>query len=211
VDDHPLVREGLTARINRQADLTVCGEAAEEAEAVERIKAAQPDVVIVDLSLQSGNGLDLIKKITARGGGPKMLVSSMYDETLYAERAVRAGAMGYINKQEMPEKVLEAIRRVLAGRMYLSAQMTERLLKRAVGDTPGKGLTAPSSMERLSDRELEVFRLIGQGKSTSGIAKALHLSVKTVETHRENIKNKLDLANASELAREALIWAMENG
>jgi DNA-binding NarL/FixJ family response regulator len=137
-----------------------------------------------------------------------MLVSSMYDESLYAERALRAGALGYVNKQEMSEKIIDAIRCVLDGKIYLSQRMTERLLQRAVGSTPQ---LAPSPIESLSDRELEVFKLIGKGRTTRQIAGELHLSVKTVETHRENIKSKLNVPNSVELGREAVQWVMENG
>jgi DNA-binding NarL/FixJ family response regulator len=208
VDDHPIVREGLAARIARQADLVVCGEAEDVADALELVKATQPDLVIVDLSLKSGQGIDLIKKIKARAEDTKMLVSSMYDESLYAERALRAGALGYINKQEMSDKILEAIRQVMDGKIYLSPPMTERLLQRAVGSTPQ---LIQSPIENLSDRELEIFKMIGTGKTTRQIAGELHLSVKTVETHRENIKAKLDIPNSAELSREAVQWVMENG
>jgi DNA-binding NarL/FixJ family response regulator len=207
VDDHPIVREGLAARIARQPDLTVCGEAEDVADALELVKTAGPDLIIVDLSLKTGQGLDLIKKIKARGDNTKMLVSSMYDESLYAERALRAGAMGYINKQEMSEKIIDAIRHVLDGKIYLSPQMTERLLQRAVGTATQ---LTQSPTEALSDRELEVFTFIGQGKTTRQIAGELHLSVKTIETHRENIKSKLNIPNSAELSREAVRWVMEN-
>ncbi len=208
VDDHPLVREGLAARIARQPDLEVCGEAEDVNDAFEIVKASNPDLVIVDLSLKTGQGLELIKKIKARNEHTKMLVSSMYDESLYAERALRAGASGYINKQEVSEKVIDAIRQVLAGKMYLSAKMTERLLHRAVGSPPQ---LVQSPIETLSDRELEVFKMIGKGLTTRQIANDLHLSVKTVETHRENIKAKLDIPNSAELGRQAVQWVMENG
>jgi DNA-binding NarL/FixJ family response regulator len=208
VDDHPIVREGLVARIIRQPDLTVCGEAEDVAGALELVRTAKPDLVIVDLSLKSSQGLDLIKKVAASAPSIKMLVSSMYDESLYAERALRAGAMGYVNKQEMSEKILDAIRCVLDGKIYLSPVMTERLLQRAVGS--GSQI-APSPVESLSDRELEVFKMIGKGRTTRQIAAELHLSVKTIETHRENIKGKLNVPNSIELSREAVQWVMENG
>jgi DNA-binding NarL/FixJ family response regulator len=208
VDDHPIVREGLAARINRQPDLTVVGEAEDVADALELVKSTKPDLVVVDLSLKSGQGLDLIKKINATTDKIKTLVSSMYDESLYAERALRAGALGYVNKQEMSEKIIEAIRMVLAGKIYLSPVMTERLLHRAVGVPPE---LARNPVETLSDRELEIFRMIGNGKTTRQIAGELHLSVKTVETHRENIKGKLNIVNGAELGREAVRWVMENG
>jgi len=207
VDDHPIVREGLSARIARQADLMVCGEAEDVLDAVEKVKALKPDLMVIDLSLKSGQGLDLIKKVKARFPMTKMLVSSMYDESLYAERCLRAGAMGYINKQEMSDKIIDAIRQVLAGKMYLSAHMTERLVQRAVG-APHELPQSP--IETLSDRELEIFKLIGNGMTTRHIAGALHLSVKTVETHRENIKAKLNLPNSAELSRAAVQWVLEN-
>ena len=208
VDDHPIVREGLAARIARQPDLVVCGEAEDVADALELVKTTQPDLIIVDLSLKSGQGLDLIKRVKARFEDAKMLVSSMYDESLYAERALRAGALGYINKQEMSDKIVDAIRQVMDGKIYLSPPMTERLLQRAVGAAPQ---LVQSPIESLSDRELEVFKMIGTGKTTRQIAEELHLSVKTVETHRENIKTKLDIPNSAELSREAVQWVMENG
>jgi DNA-binding NarL/FixJ family response regulator len=208
VDDHPIVREGLAARIARQPDLTLCGEAEDVADAMELVKTTQPDVAIIDLSLKSGQGLDLIKRIHACSASTKTLVCSMYDESLYAERALRAGALGYVNKQEMSEKIIEAIRHVLEGKIYLSPRMTERLLERAVGSSPQ---LVQSPIETLSDRELEIFKMIGQGRTTRQIAGELHLSIKTVETHRENIKSKLNILNAAELSREAVQWVMENG
>lgn len=209
VDDHPIVREGLAARIARQPDLVVCGEAEDVADALELVKTARPDLIIVDLSLKSGQGLDLIKKITARDEKIKILVSSMYDETLYAERALRAGALGYINKQELSDKIIEAIRHVLDGKIYLSAAMTERLLHRAVGAAAPQLQQSP--VETLSNRELEIFKMIGQGRTTRQIAGEVHLSIKTVETHRENIKSKLNVPNGAELSREAVQWVIENG
>jgi DNA-binding NarL/FixJ family response regulator len=207
VDDHPMVREGLLARISRQPDLEVCGEAVDVAGALEQVKTTSPDLVVVDISLKGGNGIDLIKRIKARNDGTRMLVSSMYEEALYAERAMRAGAMGYINKQEMAEKVVQAIRRVLGGKMYLSPQMTEHMLRRALGG----GDADSSPIESLSDREIEIFTLIGRGRTTREIAEELHLSVKTVETHRENIKAKLGIKNSAELGRQAVQWVLENG
>lgn len=208
VDDHPIVREGLAARIAQQADMAVCGQAEDVADALELVKETQPHLAIIDLSLKSGQGLDLIKRIQASSSTTKTLVSSMYDESLYAERALRAGALGYVNKQEMSEKIVEAIRQVLDGKVYLSPRMTERMLQRAVGVPPQLD---QSPVESLTDRELEIFKLIGQGKTTRQIAGELYVSVKTVETHRENIKSKLGIVNAAELSREAVQWVMENG
>jgi DNA-binding NarL/FixJ family response regulator len=207
VDDHPLVREGLAALLACQPDLEVCGEADDISPALDLVKARKPDVVIVDISLKSGNGIDLIKQLKARDPDCKILVSSMYDESLYAERALRAGAMGYVNKQEVPQKVLDAVRQVFGGKMFLSPAMTDRMLHRAVrrDDDPASPVAA------LSDRELEIFQLIGRGQTTRQIANALHLSVKTVESHRENIKTKLNLANSAELVRQAVQWVLSNG
>jgi DNA-binding NarL/FixJ family response regulator len=207
VDDHPLVREGLAGRIARHPQLSVCGEAADPAEALEQVKLTQPDLVIIDLALKNGHGLNLIKEIKSRFPRVKMLVSSMYDEGLYAERCLRAGALGYIHKQEMSDKVLEAIHQVLSGRVYLSAAMTERLVHLNVGGWKDAGR---SPVERLSDRELQVFEMIGKGLTTRQIATKLFVSVKTVETHRENIKSKLNLETSAELSRHAVRWALEN-
>jgi DNA-binding NarL/FixJ family response regulator len=206
VDDHPMVREGLTARIARHADLEVCGDAADVDEALRLVQQTGPDLVVIDISLKGGNGIDLIKQIRSKSDTVKMLVSSMHDESLYAERALRAGALGYINKQEMPEKVIEAIRHVLAGKVYLSPKMAERMLNRSLG----RGGPAESSpLQTLSDRELEVFELIGQGRSTREIAEQLSRSVHTIETHREKIKIKLNLASGAELQQRAVQWVLE--
>jgi DNA-binding NarL/FixJ family response regulator len=208
VDDHPLTREGLAAHIARQPDLEVCGEAEDVADAFEKVRVLDPDLVIVDLSLKSGPGLELIKLIKARGAKTKMLVSSMYDESLFAERVLRAGASGYVNKQVTAAKVVEAIRLVLAGRVYLSPEMTESLLQRSVGAvTPSN----QNPVDTLSDRELEVFRMIGRGMTVKKIARDLKLSIKTVETHRKRIKDKLHLCNGAELSREAVRWVLETG
>jgi DNA-binding NarL/FixJ family response regulator len=207
VDDHPLVREGLAARIERQPDMELCGECDEVDDALRLVKTAHPNLVIIDISLKSGHGIDLIKQIHARDAKVKMLILSAYDESLYAERALRAGALGYLNKQETREKIVDAIRTVLAGDRYLSPVMTQRLVDKAVG---GRDIAA-SPFDALSDRELEVFELIGKGVSTSAIASQLHLSPHTIDTHREKIKTKLYLKNAAELQREANQWVLENG
>jgi DNA-binding NarL/FixJ family response regulator len=187
----------------------VCGEADSAAETLRVLRDARPDVAIVDLSLDGGNGLELVKKLTALEGHPQVLVYSMHDEALFAERSLRAGAKGYLNKQESTEAVYDAIRRVASGRMYLSAAMTDRLLSRQVAG--GTEIGAESEMTLLSDRELEVFELIGQGVATRQIAERLHLSPKTIETYRENIKHKLGLANAAELAQHAVQWVLTRG
>ncbi|MBE3070212.1 MAG: response regulator transcription factor [Planctomycetes bacterium] len=201
VDDHPVVRQGLALLINHEPDLAVCGEAATAAEALKAIADTRPDVAIVDLSLKGASGLDLIKDIKVRHPGLPVLVLSMSDENVYAERALRAGARGYMMKEEATEKVLTALRRVLAGAVYLSDAMASRLLSQFVaGDAPGGG----SPVDRLSDRELEVFRLIGQGLGTGEIAHRLHLSPKTIETHRAHIKVKLGLDSGTDLLRQAI-------
>jgi DNA-binding NarL/FixJ family response regulator len=209
VDDHPAVREALTIRIAAQPDLEVCGEAADVNDALRLAAANEPDVAVIDIALKTGNGIDLIKRLKARNDRFRAIVWSMYSEDLYAERALRAGAMGYITKEQATGKIIEAIRQVLAGKVYLSPAMTDKLLKRTVGaasQEPGQ-----SPLEMLSDRELEVFRLIGQGLKTQEIAAQLHLSVKTVETYRDRIREKLGLAGGTELARSALQWMLENG
>ncbi|MFW6033040.1 MAG: response regulator transcription factor, partial [Phycisphaeraceae bacterium] len=180
VDDHPIVRHGLGQLIQTTNDMEVCGEAATASEALQVIREEEPDVAVIDISLEGGNGLELIKQIKAQGSDMKMLVSSMHDEMLYAERSLRAGAMGYINKIEGTERIIEAIRQILSGRIYLSGNMTERVLQRMMR---GEAEPTVSPVEYLSDRELEVFEMIGQGLTTRQIAKKLHLSPKTIETH----------------------------
>jgi DNA-binding NarL/FixJ family response regulator len=209
VDDHPAVREALAIRISTQRDLEVCGEAADMAEALRLIAATDPDVAVIDIALKDGNGIDLIKRIKDRNDRVRMLVWSMYGEDLYAERALRAGALGYLNKEHATDEIVNAIRQVLAGKVYLNRIMTEKLLKRAVGDT-GPSLER-SPVEALSNRELEVLRLIGQGLKTQEVAERLHLSPKTVETHRDRIRAKLDLKDGHELGRYAQRWVLENG
>ena len=206
VDDHPIVRQGLTQLISSEQGLEVCAEASDAAEALKLLAETRPDLIIVDISLNSGNGIELIKQIKVRDENVRMLVSSMHDESLFAERALRAGAMGYINKAETTDKVFDAIRQVLAGKIYLSARMTDRMLCRAIGSEEH---LSGSPIDSLSDRELEVFELIGQGLTTRQIAAKLHLSPKTVETYRENIKSKLNLNNATELTRHAVQWTLE--
>lgn len=207
VDDHPIVRHGLTELIEQSSNLEVCGESASSSEALQLVRETDPDVVVIDISLGGGNGLELIKQIKAQGSDAHMIVSSMHDELLYAERALRAGAMGYINKIEGTEKIIEAIHQILTGRIYLSGPMTERVLQRMMRNEPEPG---SSPIDALSDRELEVFEMIGHGQTTRQIAKKLHLSPKTIETHREHIKTKLHLQNNNELVRQAVQWALEN-
>jgi DNA-binding NarL/FixJ family response regulator len=207
VDDHPLVRTGLTALINAEPDLEVCAEAAGQSEALRRLVDGSPDLAIIDISLSEGSGFGLIKHIKNSGMAVRMLVLSMHDESLYAERVLRAGAMGYINKQEAAEHVVEAIRKVLEGKVYLSTRVTERIL---LGMTQGSVTDDDSPLTNLSDRELEVFWLIGEGVGTSDIATRLHLSVKTIETHRDKLKKKLGIESASELNRFAMQWVLEH-
>jgi DNA-binding NarL/FixJ family response regulator len=209
VDDHPAVREALALRIGRQADLEVCGEAADMSEALRLLVETQPDVAVVDISLKTGNGIDLIKRIKDRNDHVRILVWSMHSEALYAERALRAGALGYVNKDQATNRIVEAIRRVLEGKVYLSEVMAERMLQRAVGGAREE--VARSPLDVLADRELEVFRLIGEGVKTADIAERLHLSVKTVETYRDRIRQKLDLSDGTKLARYATQWVLENG
>jgi DNA-binding NarL/FixJ family response regulator len=206
VDDHPIVRRGLKELIADEADLEVCGEAADEPEAIRQIEQTNPDVVVVDLSLSSGHGLDLIRKIRQHSERIKVLVSTMHDESLYAERTIRAGAAGYIHKQEAPEKIIDALRQVIRGEVYLSPAVASRLLLRLRGDEPG----GEEPVGRLTDRELEVFEMIGRGWTTKRIAKNLGLSHKTIEAHREKIKVKLNLKNSSEMTRYATQWVLED-
>ena len=207
VDDHPMVREGMAMRISGQRDLKVCGEAATEDEALALVKETSPDLIIVDISLKSGNGIALVKQVNARYPTVKMLVVSGFQESLYAERALRAGAMGYLNKQESSDRLIDAIRTVLNGERYVSPEITRRLVAQALGtQDPTK-----TPIEQLSDRELEIFRMIGQGRTSGAIANKLHLSTHTIDTHRENIKRKLGAHNAGELNRQAVQWVLENG
>ncbi len=208
VDDHPAVREALALRIGRQADLEVCGEAGDVGEALALVADTEPDLAVVDISLKTGNGIDLIKRIRARNERVRILVWSMHSESLYAERALRAGALGYIDKDQATEQIVEAIRRVLQGKVYLSDALAERLLQRAVG--AGRQEAAHSAIDTLSDRELEVFRLIGRGVKTVEIAERLHLSVKTIETYRDRIRQKLGVDDGTRLAHQATQWVLEN-
>jgi len=206
VDDHPVVREGLSALIAAQRGLSVCGQAAGIAEALHLVESTSPDLIIIDISLKDGNGIELIKRLKARNSAVPALVSSMHDEDLYAERALRAGAVGYISKQESSQRIIEAIRRVLEGKIYLSERMSERLLHGFVA-----GSIQRSPVETLADRELQVFELIGQGLNSRQIAAQLHLGTKTVETYRARIREKLSLSGGGDLTRFAIHWAMQAG
>jgi DNA-binding NarL/FixJ family response regulator len=201
VDDHPVMREGLAQLITHEPDLRICGQFEDAARAFEAVPALRPDLAIVDLALKGSGGLELVKNIRANYPGLLVLVLSMHEESLYAERVLRAGAAGYITKQEGADKVLEAIRHVLGGGVYLSEKMGARLMRQWIGGRPAGGGTL---MEQLSDRELEIFGLIGQGRGTRQIAEQLHLSVKTIESHRAHIKEKLNLKNANELVHRAI-------
>jgi len=208
VDDHPMMREGLAARIARQPDMEVCGEAGGVNEAWQQVKLLTPDLVIVDITLVDGQGIDLLRQVSGRFPDIRLLVVSAFEESLYAERSLRAGAHGYVSKREVQESVVEALRTVLAGQTYLSPQMTQRMLNLAVGR---KENMKTDPVQRLSDRELEVFRLIGQGQTTGSIARQLHLSVHTIDTHREKIRHKLAVNNGNELMQRAVQWVLENG
>lgn len=209
VDDHPAVREALATRIGRQSDLEVCGEAPDVGEALRLVAQTRPDVAIVDISLKNGCGIDLIKRIKEKDENIRMLVWSTHSESLYAERALRAGALGYVSKDQATDKIVEAIRRVLEGKVYLSDAMVETMLRRTVGDERMESLRSP--LEALANRELEVFRHIGEGLKTAKIAEQMHLSVKTIETYRDRIREKLELSNGTELAHFATKWILENG
>ena len=204
VDDHPLVRAGLAQLIGDCPDLEVCAEAADMAEALKQIDSTNPDLAIIDLSLAGGSGLDLIEHIKSRNRNILMLVASMHDEMLYAERVLAAGARGYINKQEAQESIIRAIRQVLSGKVYLSEAMTERMLSGMVDAGPEK-----RAIDSLSNRELQVFELIGQGVPSGQIASQLNLSIKTIETHQAHIKQKLGLGSAHELNQRAIRWMMD--
>jgi DNA-binding NarL/FixJ family response regulator len=206
VDDHPVVRDGYARLITNQPDMELAGESGDPAQALEMIEKTKPDLVLLDLSLKSGNGLEICKLINTKYPETKVLVVSMHDETLYAERVLRAGADGYVNKAEATRKLIEAIREVLGGKYYLSPRMRERMLTRAIGVD---GFEDHSPIDRLSDRELEVFEQIGSGMTTREIAANLNLSPKTIESYRENLKAKLNLTNSTELTRHAVHWVLE--
>ncbi len=203
VDDHPMVREGLARLVENEQDLTICGQADDAPEALKAISETRPDIVVTDILLKSSNGIELMKSIKAQYPKLPVLVLSMHNEALYAERALRAGAMGYIMKQEASEKLLTAIRYVLGGEIFVSDDISKRLIRQLAR---GKDDMATSSVDNLSDRELEVFHLIGQGYGTSQIAEKLYLSIKTIETYRTHIKEKLNLADSRELLQYAIQW-----
>jgi DNA-binding NarL/FixJ family response regulator len=208
VDDHPVVRYGLLQMLSNEPDFEVCGEAASAQEALALVESRKPDIAVVDISLKGTNGIELVKQIHAMRPEARILVSSMHDEKLFAERALRAGASGYINKQVAITEMVGALRRVLSGKVYLSPPMTERMVERAARlDSDA----SRSVIQRLSDRELEVFSLLGDGHSTREVAQRLNLSVKTIETHRAQIKRKLGLRNSTELIQRAVEWTLRQG
>src|SRR6202051_5191264 len=205
IDDHPIVRQGLALLINREVDLEVCGEAQDAPSALTGLAACEPDLIILDISLNGPDGLDLLKTIRLKDGHVPVLVLSMHDESTYAERALRAGANGYIMKHEAAEKVLVAIRRILGGEVYLSDRLTNKMLQQIVRGTDP---VSRSPVSMLSDRELEIYRLIGSGHATRQIADELHISVKTVESYQAHIKVKLSLRSARELVQHAIEWTV---
>jgi len=204
VDDHPLIRDGLKTRLAARSTWTICGEAEMPTEAIRLVREMAPTVVIIDLSLKDGNGLELIKQIAAMNNAPRMLVCSMHDENLYAQRAIHAGALGFLHKQRASDQIVEAIERVLEGKLFVSDEIMQRVLKRAV-----RGAES-NPIEELTDQELQVFEAIGSGMSVSRIGATLFLSPKTVETYRDRIKRKLNLRNAAELLRYAVKWTTEH-
>jgi DNA-binding NarL/FixJ family response regulator len=203
VDDHPLVREWLTQLIEREEDLVVCGEAEDAPEALQKIEQTRPDIVVADISLKHTHGLELVKDLQARLPALPVLILSMHDESLYAERVLRAGAKGYITKQEATKRILQAVRQVLGGQIYISEKMASRMVHKMV---LGRADNQKSPIERLTDRELEVFQLIGRGQATRRIAAELHLGIKTVESYRARIKEKLNLEDGTQLLQHAIQW-----
>jgi DNA-binding NarL/FixJ family response regulator len=203
VDDHPMMREGLAQLIGHQADMMVCGQSGEAGDALEKVRLLKPSLVLADITLPGRNGLELIKDIQVLDAGVGVLVLSMHDESFYAERVLRAGGRGYVMKQEGGKKIIEAIREVSAGRIFVSEKMAARILEIFSGHRPDDG---KSAVENLTDREFEVFQLIGQGMGTKDLAAQLHVSPKTIEVHRANIKGKLRVKNMAELIRHAVRW-----
>jgi DNA-binding NarL/FixJ family response regulator len=208
VDDHPIFRAGLTGLVNLEAGLTVCGEANDAAQAMQAVEKLHPDLVLLDMSLPGKGGLELLKDIRAIAPQTPVLIISMHDETLYAERVIKAGGRGYIMKQEGPEKIVQAVLKVLSGGISVSERIAAQILDAMSGGKSGKSGTS-SSVSTLTDREFEVYRLLGQGKEPHEIARTLHLSIKTVDTHRAHIRQKLGLRNATELIHHATRWVGE--
>lgn len=204
VDDHPVVRDGLTTIINHEQDLNVCGEADNAQHALKAVDELKPDLVVIDISLKDSDGIELTKSIKARHPNLLVIVLSVHDESVYAERALLAGAKAYLMKDAVSENVVKAIRTVLSGEIYVSNTISKKFLHKIAQDKAG---TAKTPIESLSDREFEIFRLIGEGLKASQIARQLHLSIKTIETYRSRIKEKLNLPNAAELLQYAIKWA----
>src|SRR5262245_45594280 len=207
VDDHPMTRAGLAQLISKQPDMEVCGEEGTPAEALDGIPKCHPDLVVTDMTMPGRSGVEFIKDVLALQPDFSILVAAIHEQLIYAERALRAGARGYIMKEAGGEKLLAAIRHVLNGQVYISERMSAKVLDSMTGRRP-RGSTSP--IEKLSDREFEIFQLIGQGKSTRDIAKQLHLSPKTVDVHRGHIKEKLELKDATSLVRHAVRWVVSN-
>lgn len=206
VDDHPLVRRGLRQVLGSEPDLEVIAEASRADQALAILEERSPDLVIIDLSLDASHGLDLVKQIKTRFPETRVLVLSMYDEELYAERCLRAGAAGYLQKDQPSERILEAVRVVLSGRVYVSSEMADRVLQRLVGGRDSEG----SAIAKLSNRELQVLEMLGQGLTTQQMAERLHLSVKTVHAYREKLKARLGLENAQQLLCYAVAWTLRD-
>lgn len=203
VDDHPITRQGLRALIGQQAGFTVCGESDNAAQAMELAAKLKPDIAIVDIALRSANGIELTKNLKAHSPELLILIVSMHDEELFAERALRAGARGYLMKHEASERVIDALQRIAAGELYTSERVRSRMLARLVNSRGGE---VSSPVDSLSDREMEVFQLIGNGYATRQIAERLNLSVKTIDSYREHLKLKLSLESGADLVRYAIQW-----
>jgi DNA-binding NarL/FixJ family response regulator len=203
VEDHPIVRQGLAQLLGQTPDLEVCAFAEDSLSALQAVKTEKPDLAIVDISLQSADGLDLVKDLRAKKNQLPVLILSMHQESVYAQRAMRAGAQGYVMKGEPTPRLLAAVRKVISGGLFFSEEVTSELMRRQIcGES-----AVLSPMELLTDKELQIFRLVGQGRSTREIAEALHRSVKTIEAHRENMKLKLGIKNSPQLVRAAVEWA----
>lgn len=208
IDDHPIMRHGLAQLINAEADLEVCGDAGSAADGLRAVEKCRPDLVIVDLTLPDKHGLEFIKDMQSMHPGTRMLVLSMHDESLYAERALRAGARGYLMKETAADNLIKAVHRVLEGGIYLSDKMAGAMLEMVTGQ---RKQAQTSSLDRLTDRELEVLQLIGQGKGTRHIAEQLHVSVRTIDAHRAHIKDKLQLPDGNAVVRYAVRWVESDG
>lgn len=211
VDDHPAVREALQLWVSRHADLQACGEAATGQEALQLIETTRPDIAVVDLHIKHESGLELIKRIRSRHPNLPILVWSMLNESAYAERVLRAGAQGYVNKEQAAEQIITAIYRVLDGKCYLSEPTAERLLRRTIQGRGRSDIAEKPLVDQLSDRELEAFEWIGRGLDTQEVAKRMHVSAKTVETYRARIKEKLGIDRHGELVRQAVEWVLQGG